>query len=266
MLVFSPQRASARTADAHARCAPPVAATDFSDLRRRLLAPAVFSLLGGRVLWLAASKEDVALPAGEPRFDEHAASKAVRQASACAVQSCYDASLKEQAFYLDTTAEEKNQRGKPEERLPVVYIEPAFGSSRASLANYRVVMTVPPPARSADVRLMWLKNAATGQVLASKSFDTDGRRVDTAPVPTIIATLLEPYGGVARSSEVVPYVYYARDGLWEGAPITLCAPSDGQSSCSSIGALGPADFRIDARARRDRSEVGLELLRKAGLV
>ena len=247
-----------------ARCGvAPVAAADFSETRRKLLPPALFSLLGGRLLWLANNKEEVALPQGEPRFDVDAASAAIDRATDCAVQSCYDVRLEEQAFYLNTVNKKKNQ-GALAEHLPVVYVEPAFGAGANPRASYRVVITL-PEAHARDARLLWLKNAATGQVLASKAFAKQGGSQQGGVVapPTIIASLLEPYGGVRRGTAIVPYVFYDEDGLFEGPEIVLCAPSE---CASAPGSFGPSDFRIDTRGRRDRSEVGRELLRKAAAV
>ena len=76
---------------------------------------------------------------------------------------------------------------------------------------------------------------------------------------TLVATCRGGYAGVERGTVVVPYVLYARDGLWAGTPFTLCEPGEG--SCA--GALGPADFVLDTRGRRPRGEVGAEALRKA---
>ena len=190
--------------------AAPAAAADFSETRRKLLPPASSSRRPTALL--ANNKEEVALPQGEPRFDVDAASAAIDRAMT-ARSNLVTTSGSRAAFYLHS---QRRNRALAE-HLPVVYVEPAFGAGANPRASYRVVITL-PEAHARDARLLWLKNAATGQVLASKAFAKQGGSQQGGVVapPTIIASLLEPYGGVRRGTAIVPYVFYDEDGLFEG--------------------------------------------------
>ena len=50
-----------------------------------------------------------------------------------------------------------------------------------------------------------------------------GQAINNWP-PTLAATLKEPYNGVKQGLRVVPLVYYAKSGLWQGEAFTLCGP------------------------------------------
>ena len=236
--------------------------------RRNALPVALFSLLGGRIAVLVASKEEFS-PPEQTTFDAAGAIEASRAAGQCPVQSCNKARLTEMQFKLDTSkyAGKPNEKGDAASHRPLVWVEPIKQEGKRPYAA-KVVM-VAPESRGDTVQLMWLANGATQQIIGSKVIESASSQAGVVSgaaaqgandgPPTLVATAKQGFAGVERGSTVVPYVLYANDGLWQGEPITLCDP--GSPSCP--GAMGPADFPLDTRGRRPRGEIGAELLRKA---
>jgi hypothetical protein len=135
---------------------PQMAAT-----RRSLLPVALFTLLGGRLGFLATTKEEFTPPA-EGAWNPQAAMEASRAAGACPVsapraassetsprhsyrvtdslsqvQSCNAARLGEMQYLLDTSKVAVNAKGAPETHGPVVWVAPI------DVANGRPCMRPP---------------------------------------------------------------------------------------------------------------------------
>jgi hypothetical protein len=240
------------------RCSRPRAQAITALTRREVLPPLGFTLLFARLGYLASTKEELILPS-ESVFDPVAAIAKAETAALCAVQSCVDNKLAELQYYLDTSTIRINSKGDAAYRTPVVYVAPDFGLSSASVARYNVIVAVPTPPTTQDpVEIIWLKNAESGVIVASKTFSANN---DVVPA-TLLATLKEPFAGIKRGATLVPYSYSKRDGVWEGTRFTL----PGDSSGSSTNALGPREIgAIDARGKRPAADIGKELLKKAGI-
>ena len=230
--------------------------------RRKVLPVALFGLLGTRIAVLVNTKETF-VPTGDPTFDPTVAIEASRAAGQCPVQSCNTARLTEMQFSLDTSKVGKNSKGSAASHKPIVWVEPDDGKKTYSA---RIVMVA--PAASGDaVRLMWITNKATGQIIGSKVVEEEGTRAGTVSgaaaqgvgdgPATLVATARKGYAGVERNSIVVPHILYANDGLWIGEEFALCGEG---SECK--GAYGPADFMLDTRGRRPRGDIGLDVLKK----
>ena len=218
----------------------------------------IFGGLGLRLATLASSKVDVIIPS-ESTFDPVAASAKIADASTCPVQSCIDGKFTELPYLLDTSkyAGSKNSKGAPSEQLPTVYVEPTFGKSQSSVAAYRVLVTVPP---TAATELLWLVNADSGELVASKVFAPD----ESSESSTLVAVLKEPYAGVRRGASITPLSYGSANGLWQGQTFVLPAEAEaGSKPGSAPGTFGPGDFYIDTRGKRPPSVVGAEILQKA---
>lgn len=185
----------------------------------------------------------------EQVFDVDAAIATSRRGSQCAVQSCVDASMAEQSALLNTSGVPRNARGDPAERLPVVYLQSTAARSERALLSYRVVMVC----GASDVRLMWLQDADTGQVYVSKSVEAG----DAQP-STLVGDLREPYGGVRRGTVVVPKIFFADAGYWEGPPFVLGEEQPGGSVLLRADLSRP----IDTRGRRASNSIGEEVLRE----
>ena len=258
-LMLMPLAASFQVAPGHVmRCSRPRVQAITALNRREVLPPLGFALLFGRLGYLASTKGELVLPS-ESIFDPMAATAKADAAALCAVQSCVDNKLAELQFYLDTSTIRCNAKGNALQRTPVVYIAPDFGLSSASVARYNVVVAVPtPPAAQDPVEIIWLKNAESGAIVASKTFSTSN---DVGPA-TLLATLKEPFAGIKRGATLVPYSYSKHDGVWEGTHFTLPSESAG----SSTNAFGPREIgAIDARGKRPAAEIGKELLKRAGI-
>ena len=232
--------------------------------RRKVLPVAFFGLLGSRVAILASTKETFT-PPDVATFEPDVAMEASRAAGACPVQSCNTARLLEMQYALDTSKVAKNAKGSAATHMPIVWVD-VERVDAARPYSAKVVM-VAPESSGDTVKLMWLVNAATGQIIGSKTIQAASTQmgvVSGAPVQgatdgpaTLVAGVRERYAGVERGTKVQPYVLYANDGLWAGEPFVLTEASP----CP--GALGPADFVLDTRGRRPRGELGAELQRKA---
>jgi hypothetical protein len=226
--------------------------------RREVVPPLGFGLLAARLGYLASTKEELMLPS-EKVFDPATAIAKADAAAGCAVQSCVDVKLTELSFYLDTASTSMNAKGAASDHTPVVYIAPDFGLSSASVARYNLIIALPTSSASDPVEIIWLKNAESGAIVATKVFNNANR--DSSGPPTLLATLKEPFAGVRRGATLIPYSYSKRDGVWEGARFTL--PAEGASSAT---ALGPREIgKIDARGKRPAADIGKELLTRAGI-
>jgi hypothetical protein len=259
------------TSAAHFRCKSPAMRT---VRRGEVISLSGLSFIFSRLATLVLTR-DSAKPLPEPTWDPVAAAITSRAAGQCPLQSCADARLTELKQLLDTTKVETDERGIPVE----VYVQPTFGArGPSSRAAYRIVVAV----AAADARLLWLKNADTGEIIATKAIEVGAAN----SVPTLVASLLEPYAGVRRGSNVTAFAYFADAGI-SAVPFQLCAtptgaatePNQGQgagtasrttsritssSSCPSF--FGPTDFFLDTRGRRASSDVGAELLTQASAI
>ena len=139
--------------------------------RRNALPVALFSLLGGRIAVLVASKEEFS-PPEQTTFDAAGAIEASRAAGQCPVQSCNKARLTEMQFKLDTSkyAGKPNEKGDAASHRPLVWVEPIKQEGKRPYAA-KVVM-VAPERRGDTVQLMWLANGATQQIIGSKVIES----------------------------------------------------------------------------------------------
>lgn len=200
----------------------------------------------------------------ELRWDAEAAKAAAKAGALCPAVSCADARFAEVQAALDTSSLESNTAGNAADYAPVVYVEPQFGMmSKAAVARYKVVAVSPLPKDSDDaVELMWLRDAATGRVVAVRGFDSEppknplGQELPYWPY-TLSASLTEPYAGVARGETLVPLVYYSKAGLWQGEPFVLCGPE--QSSCAGPGLVN--GVRVDTLNKYGATKTGASLLK-----
>ena len=206
--------------------------------RRQILPVALVSLLGGRIAVLASFKEEYQPPA-TTSFDPDQAIGASLAAGQCPVQSCNQARLAEMKYALNTDKANKMAKGSAKTHAPIVWVEPVRQEANRPYSA-KVVMVAPEQSGDA-VRLMWLVNQETKEIIGSHVGDSasDGPE-------TLISTARTPFAGVKGGSTVLPFVLYANDGLWAGEPITLCGPES--SRCP--GALGPRDLMLDTRGRR----------------
>ena len=133
--------------------------------RRTVLPLALGSLLGGRIAFLVTNKEEYSPPA-KPAWDPEAAIEASRAAGACPTQSCNQARLMEMQYQLDVQIASKRAAKLPADAQPVVWVDPVKQDAARPYAA-RVVMAAPERANDA-VRIMWLANPTTGQIIASK--------------------------------------------------------------------------------------------------
>ena len=163
---------------------------------------------------------------------------------------------------LDTKGIQTNAKGLKAERAPIVYLETAFGMRKsASMASYHAVVVAPVRDGDDRVQLIWLRDADTGRVVATRSFAAPSE--DSPPPdgpPTLVATLKEPYAGVYQGEKLVPLVLYERDGLWQGEPFSLCGP-DGPV-CVGSGLFSPARA-VQTPNRMGANRIGAAVLEKA---
>lgn len=202
-----------------------------------------------------------------PSWDIDAARAAAKEGALCPTVSCSDVAFARVQAALDTSGLQANAIGSAKDCKPIVYVEAAFGMRRdVSMARYKVVAVAPLPRESADrVLLFWLKDATTGRVIAIRSFDDKaptnpfGQELETWP-PTLAASLKEPYVGVRRGEAVIPMVYYAKAGLWQGEAFTLCGPEAG-TVCGGSGLFSALDIPTDNR--KGAAYLGARLLEAA---
>ena len=188
------------------------------------------------------------------RWDPEAAIVASKGGAACPTVSCADARFAEVNSMLDTSGVKSNAKGAKEDRLPIIYLETAFGMrGSAAMAQYHVVMVSPVKAGDDRVQLMWLRDAQTGRVVAARSFDEDSQQ----DPPTLVGTLKQPYAGVREGETLVPLILYERDGLWVGDPFTLCAPDS--AVCDGPGLLKPSRI-ISTANKRGATQIGADVL------
>ena len=87
-----------------------------------------------------------------------------------------------------------------------------------------------------------IRDASTGRVVASRSFDVSGGgdagalrttedEMAAEGPPTLVGTIKEGYQGVYKGQKLVPAILYESSGLWEGKPFTLCSAGGGTAWC-----------------------------------
>ena len=94
-------------------------------------------------------------------------------------------------------------------------------------------MTVPPVQTAGDyVELMWMKDAASGVIVACKAFDAvngQGGEADDCNMKLDCATS-SLVMSIDKGKAVVPVVLYHRDGCWEAPPVRVDCPKSGSGS------------------------------------
>ena len=247
-----------------AHASPRLVEPTMAVTRRQVLPVALLSLLGGRIAVLVGMKEEFQPPATSA-FDPEQAILASRAAGECPVQSCNKARMTEMQYLLDVDKASTARKGSAKTHAPIVWV--GAQQQEANRPYAAKIVVVANEASGDSVRLMWLVNAATKQIVGSHVVDAVSSQAGVmsgaasqgegdGPI-TLVSNVKEPFAGVAAGTTLLPYVLYKNDGLWAGEPIVLCE----DASCS--GALGPRDFMLDTRGRRPRGDVGAELLQKA---
>ena len=204
-------------------------------------------------------------------WDPAAAAAASRAGAACPTVSCANARFAEINSFLDLSKYNgpKNTKGTPAERMPIVYLDKQFGMrGDEGLAAFHVVVV--SPARDDNVQLIWLRDASTGRVVASRSFDVSGGgdpgalrttedEVAAEGPPTLVGTIKEGYQGVYKGQKLVPAILYESSGLWEGKPFTLCSAGGGTAWCEGEGLLAPPRA-INTGNKRGAAGIGAAVL------
>eukprot|EP00326_Haptolina_ericina_P011669 CAMPEP_0181212720 /NCGR_PEP_ID=MMETSP1096-20121128/24508_1 /TAXON_ID=156174 ORGANISM="Chrysochromulina ericina, Strain CCMP281" /NCGR_SAMPLE_ID=MMETSP1096 /ASSEMBLY_ACC=CAM_ASM_000453 /LENGTH=251 /DNA_ID=CAMNT_0023304283 /DNA_START=31 /DNA_END=786 /DNA_ORIENTATION=- len=199
-------------------------------------------------------------------FDPDLAGDLTNAGAQCASQSCIDKSLEKMRVALDPAGVRRNQKGERREHMPVVTLDVVYGLRKeASIPVYEVVAVADHPMDADDrIELMWLKEEATGKIVAARAFRgtprpplLGGGIVPDRSPPTLRAVLKEPF--TPRGAVIVPYVFCKRDGLWEGEPFKLCDADD--TTCDARGKFRPSR-KIDDSRRFDGPAVGEEVLRQ----
>ena len=128
----------------------------------------------------------------QSRWAPEEAADAALAGALCPTVSCADARFAEVNALLDTTGVQTNAHGMASERKPIVYLETAFGLKKtAAPAQYHVVVVSPIPQSASDsVRLMWLRDAESGRIVAARSFEDDEGTIDEEGPPTLVGCLL----------------------------------------------------------------------------
>jgi len=121
--------------------------------------------------------------------------------------------LAELVAQIDADTPERNTNGDPAKHTPRIRIDPSVTkigvkgiSSLVEFAVPHVMEGYPEPH---FIELMWLKDATSGQIIASKKL----RPGDAAP-PIIAAY-------VPRGTECIPLLRCNLHGLWEGKPFKV---------------------------------------------
>lgn len=138
----------------------------------------------------------------------------------CKVDGCKEAALEKLKPFLDVTDIEKNAKGKAAEHdLEVVKCVQIEESDEPDAPIHVKVKVVAESVDMMDyVAVIWLMNVSTGNVLAARAMHIEDEGAPTVKFDAFYTSeqLLR-----IKNDVLVPRLYCASHGLWEGSTFTL---------------------------------------------
>ena len=152
-------------------------------------------------------------------LDLEAAVPAVSSGVSCKTASCQVESLEKLNSLLDVSGVPKNAKGEAAAHAPRIVVKNLQGIKEGTPLRVKAKVIVERPLSASNFpRVSWVVDEATGKIVAARAFSAD----DAPPFKLIYTHIYDAEVDLAKQ-RLVPRVYWAEDGLWEGEPFSLLA-------------------------------------------